>query len=469
MALYDSASFSPKNLLARRAFLRGAGSAGLGTVAFNQLFAREAPAAKQSLLGNLAPKAKSVIFLHMVGAPSQLDLFDNKPRLRDFHNKPAPAELIEGKRFASNKGVPKLMASSYEFETLNEGQQISELLPHLKTVASEINIVHSMKADDFNHSPAQLVVHTGANISGRPGLGSWASYGLGSECNNLPSYVVMVSGEAPGGGSAMWQSGFLPSLHQGIELRSSGDPVLFLSNPNGVCSARRRRVIDGINELNALEMEKTGDPEIATRMAQYELAFKMQMSVPELTDIDSESASVREMYGEGDFAKQCLQARRLVERGVRFVELYDAGWDHHNKLDRNLRAKCLQTDQPVAALIKDLKMRGLLDETLVVWGSEFGRTPMYEDETTSDAGRDHHIDAFSIWMAGAGVRGGVTYGATDDFGYSVTEKPVHVRDLHATLLHALGIDHEQLTFPFQGLDQRLTGTEEASVHYGLFG
>ncbi|MFT5109680.1 MAG: hypothetical protein ACI9UA_005330 [Pseudoalteromonas tetraodonis] len=461
-----------EKLIARRAFLRGAGSAGLGTLAFNQLFQRDATAAARDpnlpVLGHIAPTAKSVIFLHMVGAPSHVDLFDPKPKLKDFHGKPAPAEFVEGKRFAFLRGHPKMMASPYEFESLNEGQEISELLPHLKTVAGEIAIVRSMKSDEFNHAPAQMFMHSGLNRIGRPSMGSWVTYGLGSECNDLPAYVVMISGGIPGGGSSLWDTGFLPSVFQGVEFRSQGDPVLFLSNPEGVDRSRRRRILDGINRLNATELENTGDPEIRTRMAQYELAFKMQMSVPELTDVSSEPDAVREMYGEGDFAGQCLQARRLVERGVRFVELYDSTWDHHKQLDKKLREKCKQTDQPVAALIKDLKMRGLLDDTLVVWGSEFGRTPMIQGDKIEGAGRDHHKDAFSIWMAGGGVRGGISHGQTDEFGFEVTRDPVQFRDLHATILHALGIDHERVTFRFQGLDQKLTGTEEAAVQTSLF-
>ncbi len=462
-----------RTLLARRAFLRGAGAMGVGGLAVNHLLSREAGAGaggpNSPAPGHFAPHAKSVIFLHMVGAPSQLDLFDPKPKLRDFHGEPAPDEFVEGKRFAFLRGHPKMMASPFAFETLNEGQQISELLPHLKGVADRIAVVRSMCTQDFNHAPAQMFFHSGLNRIGRPSLGSWVTYGLGSECSDLPAYVVMVSGKVPGAGASLWSNGFLPSVYQGIEFRSDGDPVLFLSDPQGVDRARRRRILDGINELNALELENTGDPEVRTRMAQYELAFKMQASVPELTDLGSEPAAVREMYGGGAFANHCIQARRLVERGVRFVELFNADWDHHDRIEKNLRKKCKETDRPVAALIRDLEMRGLLDQTLVVWGAEFGRTPMFQGAKLGGAGRDHHKEAYSIWMAGGGVRGGISYGATDAFGYNVTDRPVLVRDLHATILHALGMDHEQVTFRFQGLDQRLTGTEDSFVQHELFG
>jgi hypothetical protein len=339
----------------------------------------------------------------------------------------------------------------------------------LKSVAGEIAIVRSMKTEDFNHAPAQMFFHSGLNRIGRPSLGSWVTYGLGSECSDLPAYVVMVSGGVAGAGASLWSNGFLPSVYQGVEFRSDGDPVLFLSDPEGIDRARRRRILDGINELNALELENTGDPEIRTRMAQYELAFKMQMSVPELTDVDTEPAAVRAMYGSGTFANHCLQARRLVERGVRFVELYNSSWDHHGGIEKGIKNKAKETDQPIAALIKDLKMRGLLDQTLIVWGAEFGRTPMFQGGKLAGAGRDHHKEAYSIWIAGGGVRGGISYGATDDYGYFVKSSPVLVRDLHATILHALGMDHEGVTFRFQGLDQRLTGVEDAFVQHGLFG
>jgi hypothetical protein len=461
-----------ETLVARRAFLRGAGAMGVGTLAFNQLLSRESAAITSDpnlpALGHFAPTAKSVIFLHMVGAPSQLDLFDPKPKLQDFHGKPAPAEFVEGKRFAFLRGHPKMMASPFAFESLNEGQQISELLPHLKSVAGEIAIVRSMQTEDFNHAPAQMFFHSGLNRIGRPSLGSWVTYGLGSECNDLPAYVVMVSGGVAGAGASLWSNGFLPSVYQGVEFRSDGDPVLFLSDPDGIDRQHRRRLLDGINRLNALELERTGDPEIRTRMAQYELAFKMQMSVPELTDLSTEPDALRAMYGKGNFASHCLQARRLVERGVRFVELYNSSWDHHGGIEKNLRSKCAEIDQPIAALIEDLKQRGLLDETLIVWGSEFGRTPMFQGAKLAGAGRDHHKEAYTIWMAGGGVRGGISHGETDDYGYFVTRDRVLVRDLHATILHALGMDHEQVTFRFQGLDQRLTGTEESTVQRKLF-
>ena len=458
---------------ARRAFLRGGGAMGVGTLAFNQLLSGDGFATNagpnDARPGNFPARAKSVIFLHMVGAPSQLDLFDPKPRLQDWHGKPAPEEFIQGKRFAFLRGHPKMMASPFRFERLNENQDISQILPHLKTVASEIAIVRSMTTEDFNHAPAQMFFHSGLNRIGRPSIGSWITYGLGSECNDLPAYVVMVSGGVAGAGSSLWSNGFLPSVYQGVEFRSNGDPVLFLSNPKGVTRERRRRILDGIDGLNELELQNTADPEIRTRMAQYELAFRMQMSVPELTDITTEPEEIRNMYGKGTFAGHCLQARRLVERGVRFVELYNSSWDHHGGIEKAIGKKTKETDQPIAALIKDLKMRGLLDETLIVWGAEFGRTPMFQGAKLAGAGRDHHKEAYTIWMAGGGIRGGISYGETDDFGYHVTSDPVLVRDLHATILHALGMDHERVTFRFQGLDQRLTGTEQSTVQYSLFG
>ena len=462
-----------QRLLSRRAFLRNSSSLGVGTLAFNDLLSRESapdPVADYGKeIAHFAPKAKSVIFLHMVGAPSQLDLFDPKPKLKEFHGKLAPAEFIEGKRFAFLRGHPKMMASPFNFTRINNGQEISEVLPHLKSVAGEVAIIRSMQTEDFNHAPAQMFFHSGLNRIGRPSLGSWVTYGLGSESNDLPSYVVMVSGSVPGAGSTLWSHGFLPSTYQGIEFRSTGDPVLFLSDPKGVDRSRRKRIIDGINELNELELKNTGDPEIRTRINQYELAFKMQMSVPELTDIRTEPEHIRNMYGKGSFANHCVQARRLVERGVRFVELYNSGWDHHGGIENGIKKKAKEIDRPIAALIKDLKMRGLLDETLLVWGAEFGRTPMFQGSKLNGAGRDHHKEAYTIWMAGGGIRGGISYGQTDDFGYYVEKDPVIVRDMHATILHALGMDHEKVTFRFQGLDQRLTGTEESRIHHQLFG
>ena len=448
----------------RRHFLSRTG-AGLGSLALGSLLQRdlfgEVPAAVRAF----APKAKSVIFFHMTGAPSQLDLFDEKPVLRKYDRQPAPESLFEGKRFSFLRGHPKLLGSPYQFHQHGRsGLALSELLPHLGTVADEICLVKSVHTTEFNHGPAQLVFHTGVNRQGNPSLGSWTTYGLGSESENLPAYVVFLTGNTPGAGASLWKSGFLPSVHQGVQLRGEGDPVLFLNSPKNVTRDDRRRTLDSIEALNRRYFESVGDPEIVTRIEQYEMAFRMQASVPELVDLSQEDAMTRERYGKGEFATQCLQARRLVERGVRFVELFHGDWDTHAGQKGRLAANCKEVDQPIAALISDLKQRGLLDQTLVVWGAEFGRTPMLQgDESPDKCGRDHQKDAFTVWMAGGGVKGGTSYGATNDLGNEVAENPVQVRDLHATMMHLLGIDHESLTYRYQGFDQRLTGVEEARV------
>ncbi|MEE2990688.1 MAG: DUF1501 domain-containing protein [Planctomycetota bacterium] len=444
---------------------------GIGSAALATLLAEDLGLADESLTldsaNRMAPRAthfparaKNVIFLHMVGAPSQLDLFEDKPVLRENDDKPCPDHLLEGQRFAFLRGHPKLMGSSFKFKRHGEsGQVFSELLPHLSTMADDIAILKTLHTEQFNHAPAQLFMQTGFPRFGRPCIGSWASYGLGSENRDLPGFVVLITGSVGGAGNSLWGSGFLPTLHQGVEFRSKGDPVLFLSNPAGMKQTDRRRIVDVINRLNAQQLEEIGDPEIATRISQYEMAFRMQTSVPELMDISSESKQVHQMYGTSpgnvSFANNCLLARRLVERGVRFVQLFDQGWDHHGSLKSSLVNKCKQVDRPVAALLKDLKQRGLLDETLVVWGSEFGRTPMLQNDRAK-AGRDHHKDAFCIWMAGGGIKGGVTVGETDDLGYFPVKDPVSVHDFHATLLHLLGVDHERLTYRFQGRQFRLT-------------
>ena len=454
----------------RRELLKRSGL-GIGSAALVTLLAEDLGFADESLTldstNRMAPRtthfparAKSVIFLHMVGAPSQLDLFEDKPVLRENDNKPCPDHLLEGQRFAFLRGHPKLMGSSFKFSRHGEsGQGFSELLPHLSGMADDIAILKTLHTEQFNHAPAQLFMQSGFPRFGRPCIGSWASYGLGSVNQDLPGFVVLIPGSVGGAGNSLWGSGFLPTLHQGVEFRSKGDPVLFLSNPAGMKETDRRRIVDVINRLNAQQLEEIGDPEIATRISQYEMAFRMQSSVPELMDISTESKQVHEMYGTKpgsvSFANNCLLARRLVERGVRFVQLFDQGWDHHGSLKSSLVNKCKQVDKPVAALLKDLKQRGLLDETLVVWGSEFGRTPMLQNDRAK-AGRDHHKDAFCIWMAGGGIRGGVTVGETDDLGYFPVKDPVSVHDFHATLLHLLGVDHERLTYRFQGRQFRLT-------------
>jgi len=450
----------------RRNFL-SAGALSLGAMSFNNPLRADSnfiPGA------HFPAKAKRVIFMHMVGGPSQLDLFDYKPELIKYDNKLAPDHMFKGKRLAFIKGHPKLMGTPYEFEQCGQsGQWISDRMPHLKKVADELCFVKSMCTEDFNHGPAQLAFHTGLNRNGNPGMGSWMSYALGSENKNLPPYVVMVSGKMPGAGSALWNNAFLPSIHQGVELRSQGDPILFLNNPEGMTKAHRSKIISGINRLNQKKYDQLADPEILTRMSQYNLAERMQASVPEISDLSTEPEHIRKMYGDTQFGRHCLLARRLVEKGVRFVELFNADWDHHLSLHKRLGASCKAIDQAQTALIMDLKQRGLLDDTLVVWAGEFGRTPLRETRggKEENGGRDHHKEAFTIWMAGGGVKKGTTYGATDEFGYDVVDKKSHVRDLHATMMHLMGLDHEKVSFKFKGLDQRLTGVEESHIMKGV--
>lgn len=436
----------------------GIGAVALASLMNEELFSGRTPA-------DIPAKAKNVIFIHMVGAPSHLDLFDYKPELKRLTGELVPDHLWEGLRLAFIREQPKLLGTKYKFQQHGEsGVELSELLPHLATVADELCVLKSVHTEHFNHAPAQLFFQTGFARFGRPSLGSWVNYGLGSENQNLPGFVVLITGNVAGAGNSLWGSGFLPSAYQGIEFRTAGDPVLFLSNPAGMRPEDRRRIIDGINHLNQTQLVDVGDPEIATRISQYEMAFRMQSAVPELMDINQESQQTHEMYGtepgKTSFANNCLLARRLVERGVRFVQLYDQGWDHHSGIFPNLEKKTKQVDRPIAALIQDLKRRGLLDETLVVWGAEFGRTPMLQGKSSggvdNNVGRDHHKDAFTVWMAGGGAKAGMTYGKTDDIGFHVVENPMHVNDFHATLLHLLGLNHEQLTFKFQGRNFRLT-------------
>ncbi len=448
----------------RRHFMQRSGLS-LGALALGDLLASESAPSRRP---HFAPKAKNIIYLHMIGAPSQLDLFDYKPKLQQMHGQPCPEDLTRGKRFAFIGGELRLAGTDYKFKRHGQsGAELSELLPHLATVADDICIVKSLHTNEINHAPAQMFMHTGFGLGGRPSLGAWVTYGLGTENRDLPAYVVLLSGPPGGAGTSLWSTGFIPSVYQGIQFRSSGEPVLFLSNPPGTSANDRRRVLDAVNALNQEHLNAVRDPEIATRISQYEMAYRMQTSVPELMDIKSESAATLAAYGakpgEASFANNCLLARRLVERGVRFVQLFDSDWDHHGALDRRLRGKAKDVDQPMAALVRDLKQRGLLDETLVIWGGEFGRTPIAQgadgNGTKTTPGRDHHKDAFTIWMAGGGVKPGITYGKTDEFGFNITENPVHTHDLNATILHLMGMDHERLTFRYQGRDYRLTDVE----------
>ena len=456
----------------RRDFLARSGF-GLGSIALASLLnegrAADSNVSSQDPLAvrkpNFAPRAKHVIYLHMIGAPSHLDLLDYKPELVARDGQACPEELTRGKRFAFIGGEMTLAGTEFKFARHGEsGQQMSELLPNLATVADELAIINSLYTEEINHAPAQMFLHTGFGRGGRPSFGSWVVYGLGSETRDLPADVVRLSGPLAGAGTTIWSSGFLPSVYQGIQFRSSGDPVLFLSNPKGHTMDDRRRVLDAVQELNKEQLADVGDPEIATRISQYEMAFRMQSSVPDLMEISQESAETLKLYGaepgKASFANNCLLARRLVERGVRLIELYDADWDHHSDLKNRLPAKAKQVDQAMAALIKDLKQRDLLDDTLVIWGAEFGRTPLRQgisgDGAKTKPGRDHHKDAFTCWLAGGGIKGGITHGRTDDFGFNVVEKPVHVHDLNATVLHLLGLDHERLTYKYQGREFRLT-------------
>lgn len=415
-------------------------------------------------------KAKNVIYLHMAGAPSQLELFDYKPELMKMDGELCPPSLLQGKKFAFIRGVPKMMGPQAKFAQYGESRTwISEHLPHLSTIVDEISILKAVTTDQFNHGPAQLLVHTGSPRLGRPSIGSWVTYGLGSENQNLPGFVVLTSGgRFPDAGKSVWGSGFLPSVYQGVQCRSEGDPVLFIKDPEGMDRDLRKASIEAINKVNEEEYHEYQDPEILSRIAQYEMAYKMQISVPEVMNINDEPDYIHEMYGtkpgKACFANNVLLARKLVEKGVRFVQLFDWGWDSHGTdanlaIDVGMINKCREIDRPVTALILDLKQRGLLDETLVVWGGEFGRTPMMENREGKPnpfKGRDHQVDAFTIWMAGAGLRKGFTYGETDEIGYGTVSGKVTPFDIQATLLHQLGFDHEKFTYQFQGRPFRLT-------------
>ncbi len=460
-------------LRTRRYFLKES-AMGLGALAINSMLSEGARAdtdAGAIQLGkpHFTPKAKRVIYLHMTGSPPNLDLFDYKPELVRRTGEDCPKTFLEGKEFAFTSGTPTLLGTPQKFQQVGQGGTwMSAAIPKLHEVADHMCLVHSMHTEQFNHAPAELLIYTGSPRAGRPSLGSWAAYGLGTENANLPAFVVLISsGVQPNGGKSSYGSGFLPSVYQGVQCRSKGDPVLFVSNPPGMDADLRRKTLDALGKLNQLQVEEMGHPETQTRISQYELAFRMQTSVPEVMDISREPQYVLEDYGakpgESSLANNCLLARRLVESGVRFVQLFDWGWDFHGTgalegIDDGLTRKCATMDKPVAALIRDLHSRGLLDETLIVWGGEFGRTPFREGRTAKSniLGRDHYPDCFTMWMAGGGTKGGVNYGQTDELGFGVVENPVHVHDLQATILHLLGFDHTKLTYRFQGRDYRLT-------------
>jgi hypothetical protein len=449
---------------------------GLGSLALTSLLSKAtaAPASSQRTepqsprQGHFPAKARSVIYLFMAGGPSQLELFDYKPELQKRNGQPIPDSYLAGKRFAFMdtfaREKPRLLATRRKFTQHGEcGTYVSSCLPHIAGVVDEITVVRSVVTNVFNHAPAKIFINTGSPQFGRPSMGAWVTYGIGSESQNLPGFVVLQSGpRGPRGGAANWSSGFLPTSYQGVPFRSGGEPILDLATPPGISAGEQRRTLDAIRDLNSARLADTGDAEIATRISAYEMAFRMQTSAPELIDISQESRQTLAMYGaepgKVSFANNCLLARRLIERGVRFVQLYHTDWDHHGApgqdLNQNLDQVCREVDRPSAALIKDLKQRGLLDETLVVWGGEFGRTPMGEIRET--IGRNHHIDAYTMWLAGGGIRAGTNLGQTDEFGFAPVQDPVHVHDLQATILHLLGLDHVRLTYRFQGRDFRLT-------------
>ena len=461
----------------RRHFLQGC-QLGLGSMYVGSLRAASSDHSLARKQPHYPSKAKSVIYLHMAGGPSQLELFDPKPQLQKHSGADCPQDLLEGKRFAFIKGVPQMLGTPYEFRRVGQsGTWVSELLPHFSNVADETAIIRSMTTEEFNHAPAQLLLQTGSARLGGASMGAWATYGLGTENQDLPGFVVLVSGnKTPSAGKSLWGSGFLPSVYQGVQCRTQGDPVLFLSNPEGMSRSLRRSTLDALGDLNRMQQESSGDPDTLSRIEQYELAYRMQTSVPDVMDISKEPDSVHSLYGtepgKPSFANNCLLARRLVESGVRFVQLYDWGWDHHGNARRtdiryDLPDRARDIDRPTAALIADLKQRGLLDQTLIIWGGEFGRTPMRENrqgDKTEYYGRDHHPFAFTMWMAGGGTKGGVNLGSTDDIGYYVDKDPVTPRDLQATILHLLGLDPYEFHYPHQGLKERLIGpTNEGRI------
>ena len=464
--------------LTRRQLLQNAsksiGAAALATLA--NAGVRTVSAADPHLKTHFEPKAKHIIYLFFSGGPSHIDMFDYKPAMRDFHGEELPESIRNGQRLtgmtSGQKSFP-CVAPMFNFNQCGEhGTYVNEVLPHIGSIADDITIVKSIHTEAINHDPAITYINTGVQQPGKPSLGAWLSYGLGNPNDNLPAYVVMISkgrGQSQALYSRLWGAGFLPSRHQGVNFRSGKDPVLFLSNPDGVTGPSRRKMLDALNQLNSQEFAEFGDPETQARIAQYEMAFRMQTSVPDLMDVSDETAETFKLYGEtarkpGTFAANCLLARRMVERGVRTIQVFHRGWDQHGSLPRLFKFQCEDIDQPAAALVKDLKRRGLLDETLVVCGGEFGRTIYSQGALSKDNhGRDHHGRCFTTWLAGAGIKQGFEYGKTDDYSYNIVENPVHIRDLNATILNQLGVDHNRLTFRHQGLDQRLTGVEPARV------
>jgi hypothetical protein len=435
---------------------------GVGKIALASLLGQQAFAAKR----HFPQKIDHVIYLFMAGAPSQLEMFDYKPDLVKWDGKPTPDSFLKGKRFAFmdtfSKETPKLLGTRRTFkQNGNSGIWTSELVPHIGSISDDIALINGICTENFNHGPAKLFANTGSVRPGRPSIGSWVTYGIGSESQDLPGFVVLQSGpRGPRGGNQLWSSGFLPTSYQGVPFRSTGDPILDLSNPRDISAQEQRHTLDTIRELNQIRQKATSDPEINTRIDAYEMAYRMQTSGPELIDLSKESKQTLDMYGveqgKASYASNCLLARRLVERGVRFIQLYHTDWDHHEDISKPLETVCRQIDQPTAALVKDLKQRGLLDRTLVIWGGEFGRTPMGEVREKGKVGRNHHIDAFTMWMAGGGIKPGQIVGETDEFGFSPVGDKIEIFDIQATILHLLGLDHQKLTFRFQGRDFRLT-------------
>ena len=468
MNFRDEIRVETKRLVTRRHFFRDC-SVGLGSLALASLFGDQTLAAEKGA-NPLAPKtphfparAKRVIYLFQAGGPSQLELFDHKPGLAKYNGKPCPPELLKGQTLAFIKPDAALFSTQFKFARHGQaGAEMSEALVHLPKVADRLTIIRSMMTDAVNHAPAQIMMQTGSVQFGRPSFGSWVTYGLGSESQDLPAFVVLSSAGGTSGGSSLWGSGFLPTVYQGVPFRRAGEPILSLANPRGVSREVQRDTLDALKDLNQHLLEKTGDAEIATRINSFEMAYRMQESAPELMDLSKETPETISLYGaepgKNTYANNCLLARRLVERGVRFVQLYHEAWDHHGQVHKGTIAQCKETDQANTALLIDLQQRGLLDDTIVIWGGEFGRTPMIQGEPdgSNALGRDHHNRAFTMWVAGGGFKPGITHGETDEIGFNVARDPVHVHDLHATLLHLLGFNHEKLTFRFQGRDFRLT-------------